>query len=123
MTNNIFATRMRQAMNEKNVTAAELVRMTGIGKSAISSYLSGRYLPKQNNTFYIARALEVSPAWLMGGSIKEPPTQLPVLTTADQALLDDFHKLNDTGRAIALGAVKSLTLNPEYIEKEKATSA
>lgn len=50
-----------------------------------------------------------------------PPS--PSITVEDASLLDDFHKLNDTGRAIALGAVKSLTLNPEYIEKEKATSA
>lgn len=38
-------------------------------KGALSSYISGRYNPKQNNTYLIAKALNVSEAWLMGADV------------------------------------------------------
>ena len=120
MSNNIFSKRMREAMEEKHITAAELSRVTGIGKSSISEYLAGSYLPKQNNTLYIALALGVSPSWLMGGQTKLMPGQI---TPDDQDLLNDYHKLNAVGKQIAAATVKSLATNPEYTTKEKTTSA
>ena len=45
---------------------AELVELTGIGKSSISTYISGQYEPKQRNIYKIAKALNVNEAWLMG---------------------------------------------------------
>ena len=47
----------------------DLVERTGISKGALSSYISGRYIPKQNNTFLIAKALDVNEAWLMGADV------------------------------------------------------
>ena len=44
----------------------ELAEKTGIDKGQISSYLSGRYKPKQENLSLMAAALEVSEYWLMG---------------------------------------------------------
>jgi len=44
----------------------DLCEQTGIGKSSISTYLSGEYEPKQRNLFKIAEALQVNVAWLMG---------------------------------------------------------
>ncbi|NLW82774.1 MAG: helix-turn-helix domain-containing protein [Desulfovibrionales bacterium] len=44
----------------------DLCERTGIGKSSISTYLSGEYEPKQRNLYKIAEALEVNVAWLMG---------------------------------------------------------
>ena len=128
MDDKIFAKRMREAMDEKNMTSAELCRITGIGKSAISAYRSGKYLPKQNNTYFIAKALGVSPAWLMGGNTKYVENtaieqhEVPV-TPEEEALLSDFRKLNNAGRAIAAATIKSLATNPEYTEKETATYA
>ena len=37
-----------------------------IGKGQISSYLSGKYKPKQENLSLLAAALDVSEYWLMG---------------------------------------------------------
>ena len=121
MDDKIFAKRMREAMEEKDLTSADLCRITGIGKSAISAYRSGKYLPKQNNTYFIAKALGVSPAWLMGGNtkyIENTATEqhdIPV-TPEEETILADFRKLNAAGRAIAAATVKSFTLNPEYTE-------
>lgn len=64
-----IAERMKVAMDFRNMKQAELVSMTGIGKSSISTYLSGEYKPKQKNIYKIAKALSVNEAWLMGEDV------------------------------------------------------
>ena len=54
------------ALKIRDMKQADLVRLTGIGKSSISTYISGEYEPKQKNIYKIARALNVNEAWLMG---------------------------------------------------------
>lgn len=70
------ANRIKQALHLRNMRQADLVNLTGIGKSSISTYISGEYEPKQKNIYKIAKALDVSEAWLMGLDVpmerKEP---------------------------------------------------
>jgi transcriptional regulator with XRE-family HTH domain len=61
--------RIKQAMDYRNVTQADIVQMTGINKGSISSYIAGRYLPKPDNLYRIAQALSVNPEWLMGANV------------------------------------------------------
>lgn len=61
-----FAQRMRTAMDIRNIKQVELVERTGLTKSAINQYYSGKYEPKQKGTYLIAQALDVSESWLMG---------------------------------------------------------
>jgi len=42
-----FSERLKQAMVERNMTQAELSALTGIGKSSISQYLSGKNEPRE----------------------------------------------------------------------------
>lgn len=58
--------RLNEAMNKRNIKAADLVKKTGISKGALSSYLSGRYLPKSKYIYKLAAALDVNPTWLLG---------------------------------------------------------
>lgn len=58
--------RLRSALNLRNMKAIELSEKTGIPKSAISQYMSGYAKPKQDRIYLLARALNVSEAWLMG---------------------------------------------------------
>lgn len=67
---NNFSSRLRQAMDAKQIKQSELCEATGIGKSAMSQYLHGAFLPKQQNLFLLAAALDVSEAWLMGYEVK-----------------------------------------------------
>lgn len=84
-----FAIRLQMAMEKAEIRAADLSRITGISKSTLSRYLSGSYLPKQNNTYLLAKALNVSPIWLFTGmnvsgddlsfvTLKEKPSDDPV---------------------------------------------
>lgn len=61
-----IAERLKEAMDRIDISQAELVKRTGINKGALSSYLSGRYAPKQKAIFELAKALHVSEAWLLG---------------------------------------------------------
>ena len=63
-----FVDRLKYAMSIKNMKQAELAELTGIGKSSISQYLSGQYMPKQKNLYLIAKALDVNEDWLIGNS-------------------------------------------------------
>ena len=60
------AQRMKKALELRQMKQADLAAKTGIGKSSISTYLSGEYNPKQKNLYKIAKALNVSETWLMG---------------------------------------------------------
>lgn len=61
-----FHKRLCVIMKERGITQCELCEITGIPKSALSQYISGRFKPKQNRTLLLANALSVDPAWLLG---------------------------------------------------------
>lgn len=61
-----FNERLKYAMNLNGLTQSDLCNKTKIPKSAMSQYLSGAFKPKDKRTFIIAKALNVSEAWLMG---------------------------------------------------------
>jgi len=63
------ADRIKEGMELRQLKQSDLVEKTGISKGALSSYISGRYVPKQNNIFLIAKALNVSESWLMGNDV------------------------------------------------------
>lgn len=47
-------------------TQADMVRKSGVEKSALSHYLHGNREPRQDKLAQIAIAYNVNPAWLMG---------------------------------------------------------
>jgi len=61
-----FAQRLSKALIIRNMKPVELAEKTGINKSKISSYMSGRYKAKQDGIFILSEVLQVSPTWLMG---------------------------------------------------------
>ena len=77
------ADRIKEAMELRDMRQADLVEKTGISKGALSSYISGRYVPKQNNVYLIAKALDVNEAWLMGADVPMQRIESPALTRRD----------------------------------------
>jgi transcriptional regulator with XRE-family HTH domain len=61
--------RIKTALEIRDMKQADLIKLTGINKGALSSYISGKYEPKQNNIYLMAKALNVSEAWLMGKDV------------------------------------------------------
>lgn len=97
-----FSERLKQAIQTNNMKQSELVSKTGIPKSSISSYLSGKYIPKQTNIYKLADVLKVSPVWLMGKEAK----------TIEQS---DNQSLKDILKDTQLESIEQLVKN----DKEK----
>ncbi|WP_302815126.1 LexA family protein [Ruthenibacterium lactatiformans] len=77
-----FHIRLQDALTRSGLSQSELCERTGIPKSAMSQYLSGAFKPKQDRTYLLAQALNVSAAWLMGYDVPSeseiPPGFIPV---------------------------------------------
>lgn len=71
-----FANRLNKAITLRNMKPIELSEKTGIDKSKISSYMSGRYKAKQDGVYLLAQALNVSEVWLMGYNV--PMESIPI---------------------------------------------
>lgn len=67
-----FIERLNSILQKRNLSQADLSKMTGIRSSSISDWLKGKYEPKQDKIAIIAEALNVSPVWLIG--YDEPST-------------------------------------------------
>jgi len=93
-----FASRMKTAMNLKNIKQVDLVEKTGLGKSAISQYFSGKYEPKQKGIYLIAKALDVSESWLMGYDV---PMERTVPNYPDNILKIETKKIPMLGKIAA----------------------
>lgn len=68
------AERLREAMAEAGKKQIDLVRETGLQRSAISRYLSGEYEPKQKAINKLAIALNVHEMWLWGFDVPKQRT-------------------------------------------------
>lgn len=93
--------RLKRIMNEREITAAELSRRSGIRASSISDYLKGKYEPKQDKIDLIAEALSVSPAWLMGYETKNGLSSKALtmeVTPAEQQHIKKYRKLSRAGK-------------------------
>ena len=75
--------RLREALDARNMRAADLVEASGVPKSAISFYLAGKSKPKADRLYIIAKALNVSETWLLGYNV-------PMNRTAEQKKNDDL---------------------------------
>ena len=68
--------RIRELIDILNVSQTEFCEKTKINKSALSNYLNGSRVPRQDQLQKIADAYDVSPAWLMGYDV---PREMPVI--------------------------------------------
>ena len=78
---NEFQYRLLKAMADKQMSATELSKRSGVGKSDISNYVNGVYVAKQDKCFLLAQALGVDPGWLMTGD--EPKRQKAPIVLPD----------------------------------------
>lgn len=58
--------RIKQGLEIREITQTQLAARANIDKGQLSSYISGKYKPRQNNIDALAAALNVNEAWLMG---------------------------------------------------------
>lgn len=82
-----LSARMKYAMEQKGIRQTDLEKMSGIGKGALSLYMSGKLVPKTPTVEKISRALDVPVLWLMGYDV--PMTaEVNTETVRNQAIAD-----------------------------------
>lgn len=60
-----YAQRLKQVMDKQDMTQAQLAEAAGVGRSAISQYLSGKYIPSAQRSKELADALGVPVDYLL----------------------------------------------------------
>lgn len=118
--------RIKRALELRNMKQADLVEKTGIGKSAISQYLSGKYVPKQTATHLIAKALNVSEAWLMGYDvpIERVEEVKTVVTKEEKEFLQLFNQLDSDDKDNLRNYINNvLLITDKYNVKKESLNA
>lgn len=83
-----ISNRIQKAMDARNMKAVDICEKTGIPKSSISMYLSGKVEPKSDRLYLIAKCLDVSEAWLLGYDVS-------MARDVEQKELDALADLNE----------------------------
>lgn len=104
--------RLREAMTAKEKKQIDLVRETGIDKGSISNYLSGRYEPKQEAIYKLAKALDVSEMWLWGYDV---PQERPKEQKNNDAIADIVVRLR-TDEKFLLAVEKVYRFDTDKLE-------
>lgn len=92
--------RLNEAFRASGMTQTELCKRTGITQGAFSSYLSGRYFPKQRAIELLANVLNVSIPYLMGYEdvVMEENGMVIDHLTDDGILIEKIRKLSPPAR-------------------------
>lgn len=122
-----IADRIKEALEIRNMKQIDLVEKTKIGKSSISTYISGAYEPKQKNIYKIAKALNVDEAWLMGldvpmEKVENIDLNSPLaLSKEEEKHIEDLRKLNTEGKYKVITYTKDLIEMPKYQKENNIT--
>lgn len=110
--------RLRQIMSIRGVKQVDVIQSTGITKGALSSYTTGRYIPKQDKIYILAKYFDVSEAWLMGYDVPmDRRTAAPATDQVDfkkEELMRNYDLLNDEGKENLLNQSRILIKSGYY---------
>lgn len=102
--------RLAKALSLRGMKQVELSRLTSIDSGTVNNYLSGKYEPKQSRLEIIAKALDVSPVWLMGFDVpmereKKTPEKLE-LNEGEEMLLELFRQVPAESQQMVLDMIR-----------------
>lgn len=103
--------RISAALTTRGMRQSELCKLAKVPKSSLSLYLSGAYEPKQDRIYAMAKALNVSEAWLMGYDVpmereKISPEE-PKLSERERMLLDLFRQVPEDKQELVLQMISA----------------
>lgn len=110
--------KIKQLREKQGLTLEELGNRVGVGKSTVRKWENGMIANMRRDKIgKVAKALNVSPAYLMGWpeeSPKVPDVVTTQLTPDESSLVDDYRSLNDTGKQKAREQISDLKEIPRY---------
>ena len=95
----LTAKRIREALEDLNMTQQELADLSQIGKSSISHYVNGSNEPGNKSAYSLAQVLKVNPAWLMG---LDAPKYLPPKQPLFSEPIESMKRKQDIEKAIEM---------------------
>lgn len=109
--NSTTSIRLQEIMKKKNIKQADLARLTGISRGAVSNYVLGRYEPKSDIIYKFAKALNCSEMWLWGYDVPSErqevySTDEPKLTEGEKMLLELFRQVPEAKQQVVLEMVR-----------------
>lgn len=115
--------RLKKAMEIRDLKQVDLVERYGFDKGQLSSWLSGKYKPRQNNIAKLSNALSVDEAWLMGYDVPMESSTTQSQSSADNESLQKLSIfLNSHPESLGYLATlcKNERIENEYTEKSIA---
>lgn len=123
------ANRLKEAMEQKGLRQVDLMERlipvckqydVKLQKNALSQYLSGKVLPKQDKLYVLGMVLQVSEAWLMGYDVPQERNN-PMTEIRMKKIEEIYYSLSEQGREMLLAQAEFL-LGRES-ETKKPTSS
>jgi transcriptional regulator with XRE-family HTH domain len=115
--NSSTSIRLQEVMKEKGIKQADLARMTGISRGAISNYVLGRYEPKSDIINKFAKVLNCSEMWLWGydvpmerQEVKDSPDEAK-LSEGEKVLLELFRQIPEDAQKMYLEVLRAALKN------------
>ena len=109
--------RISKALALRDMKQSELCKLANVPKSSLSLYLSGAYEPKQDRIYAMAKALNVSEAWLMGYDVPMEKEKIspeePKLSEGEEMLLDLFRRVPKDKQELVLQMIRVALGNQE----------
>lgn len=124
--------RIKEALEKREITQTELADKAKIDKGQLSSYISGKYKPRQNNIDALSSALNVNEAWLMGFDVPmerhnvKASAEITVYkvhceTENESKLILSYRELNNANQSRVRAYTENL-LSTQKMEDELATA-
>lgn len=86
--------RLKELMDLLEINQTEFCKRTGLNKSALSNYLNGDRVPRQDKIAMIADAFGIDPAWLMG--YDTVPYAMPHISAEEEMLILEYRDADKT---------------------------
>lgn len=114
------AKRIRQAMEECDISQRVLSLQAGVSEASISQYINGSHTPGNKTAQLLGNALNVSPLWLMGFNVPKSMSkfieaQQPrpdveyVIYTDTKILIEMYSKLSNESKKSIMDLAEFLT--------------
>ena len=109
--NSTTSIRLQEIMKKKDIKQADLARLTGVSRGAVSNYVLGRYEPKSDIINKFAKALNCSEMWLWGYDVPAErqeayPNDELSLTEGEKMMLDLFRQIPEDKQKVVLEMVR-----------------
>lgn len=109
--------RIEQLMEMFSLNQSEFCKKTGINKSALSNYLNGDRVPRQDQIARIADAFGISASWIMGYDVPMKEAISESLTYTEAQIISAYRSAPE-GIKDSVCKLLDVKRDPENVQKE-----